>query len=60
MTDNEVREGMVKTKELKDQVEKVVLSKEKVDEDAVGIDLNPEEILKMKDIVQDAVDPLEA
>ena len=60
MTDNEVREGMVKTKELKDQVEKVVLSKEKVDEDAVGIDLNPEEILKMKEIVQDAVDSLEA
>ena len=44
MTDNEVREGMMENKKLEEQIEKLILSQEKLEEDAVGIDIDPADL----------------
>ena len=58
MTDNEVREFISESKEWDKAVKEIVKSKEIVEEDSVGLDLDPKEISDLKGVVQNAVDAL--
>ena len=60
MTDREIRKSMVEVKDLEDKLEKIVQSKEKLEEDAVGTDMDSDDIKEMKESVMAAVDSLAA
>ena len=59
MTVEEVREGVMKVKELEKKVENLVLKKEGLDVDVVGIDIGSTDFQEMREIVQDTEDLLE-
>ena len=58
MNDIEIRECMMESKNWESLVKEIVNSKEKAEEDAVGIDISSQELLEMKEVVQEAVDAL--
>ena len=57
-TDNEVREYMHKSKKLEIHKEEILKCRDKIDEDSVGLDIDPEDIESMKTSVKSAVDSL--
>ena len=58
MTDNEVREHIIESKEWEKSVKELVSSREKAEEDLVGLDVEANEITDLKENVQNAVDIL--
>ena len=58
MTDNEVREHIIESKDWERSVKDLVLSREKAEEDLVGLDVEDKEISELKENVQNAVDIL--
>ena len=58
MNDIEIRECMIESKNWESSIKEIINSKEKAEEDAVGIDNISQEILAMKEVVQGAVDAL--
>ena len=59
MSDNEIRENMVEVKDWKIKANELVSSKEKTIEDSVGIDIDPADVLALKESVQATIDILE-
>ena len=58
LTDTEVREKMCEVKDLERLVQEIITSKEKAEEDAVGLDVALQEVVGMQDKVQSAVENL--
>ena len=58
MNDIEVRENMLESKNWESLVKEIVHHKEKAEEDAVGIDIDPQVTLDLQGVVQSAVDAL--
>ena len=58
MTDNEVREWIIESRDWEKYVKEIVSNKEKAEEDSVGLDIEEKEINDLKEVVQHAVDAL--
>ena len=58
MTDNEIRECIIESRDWEKSVKEIVSRKEKAEEDSVGLDIEAKEITDLKEEVQNAVDIL--
>ena len=58
MSETEVRENMSEVNDWDSKLEKLVSDKQKAEEDSIGLDIDPQEVLTMKEKVQEVVDAL--